>query len=519
MATVPTYHDLSFYSNPKENKARYAKLLNSFEQKYHCKPDFFSRSPGRVNIIGEHIDYNYFSVLPMAIDVDVIVSVTTSDDAKVELNNTNPEFKEEILELPSDGAVIEINKTHHTWGNYFRCSMIVAHKYILEKYPELVSGGKKPLKGLKLIFDGNVPTGGGLSSSAAFCVASILAILKANGINTITKEDLVKISVVSEHYVGVNTGGMDQCASIYGEQNKALLVQFKPKLMATPFKMPVLKPHDMVFLISNTLVEANKQETASTNYNLRVVEMAVASEFLAKKFNLELPKESNLHTGTLRGFMDEYYEKHLKQPRWDGSDIDMGVQRMQEMLRLTEIMFSEEQKVGFKTEELAKELGLSVEEFTKVFLTKIPVKYDRMKIYQRTVHVYSDAMRVLQVLKLFHQHKDSDDPQKFMLAFGRLLNDSQRSEDIYNNSSSPELREVCKISLANGGYGARTTGAGWGGSAVHLTTHDKLAKLVEALTEQYYKKQFPKITQSELNAAVVVSKPAAGSCIVQLAEY
>lgn len=87
----------------------------------------------------------------------------------------------------------------------------------MEKYPEKVAGGSKPLKGLYITFDGTVPTGGGLSSSAAFCVASTLAVLKANGVDSISKADLTRITVVSEHYVGVNTGGMDQCASVYGE--------------------------------------------------------------------------------------------------------------------------------------------------------------------------------------------------------------------------------------------------------------------------------------------------------------
>ncbi|WBW74782.1 galactokinase Gal1 [Schizosaccharomyces osmophilus] len=519
MATIPIYHDLSFYTDAERNKARYKNLLSKFKKEFNVDPTFMGRSPGRVNIIGEHIDYNYFSVLPMAMEVDVVAAVHGTDDQKVILTNTNQEFVSEQFELPADGSVISINKNHHSWGNYFRCSLIVAHNFILEKYPNLVEGGSKPLKGMRLTYDGNVPTGGGLSSSAAFCVASIVAILKTNGIDSISKEDLTRISVVSEHYVGVNTGGMDQCASVYGEREKALLVQFRPKLVGIPFKIPSTKPEEMVFLVTNTLVQANKHETAATNYNLRVVEMAVASEILAKKYGLSLMKDSNLKTaGTLRSFMDTYYEQYLRQPPWDGNDVVIGIERTQEMLKIAETTFSEEEKVGLTTEQMAKKLEISTKQFAEVFLTAIPVRYDIMRVYQRAKHVFSEFLRVLETLKLFREHKPSDNSETFLMAFGRLMNDSQRSANIYNNSSSPNLEEVCAISVANGAYGARATGAGWGGSTVHLTTVQKLPKVVSALKGQYYNKHFPNLSQADLDAAIVVSKPATGSCLVDLSK-
>ncbi|EEB07833.2 galactokinase Gal1 [Schizosaccharomyces japonicus yFS275] len=515
---VPTFQDLSFYSDPTGNQPRYESALRLFEKSFHEKPAFFSRSPGRVNIVGEHIDYNYFSVLPMALEVDVIIAAATATDNKVILTNTDPKFQQEEFELPIDGSVITINKEHHSWGNYFRCALIVAHHFIKEKYGNLIDNGKKPLKGLRLTFDGNVPTGGGLSSSAAFCVASIVTILKANGIKSISKDDLTHISVVSEHYVGVNTGGMDQCASIYGEPNKLLLIQFRPKLIGIPFQIPSTNPK-MVFLVTNTLFQANKHETAPKNYNLRVVEMAIASELFAKKYSLNTPKDSNLKgAGTLRGVMDAYFEQILRQPAWDGNDLKIGIGRMKEMLNLAEELFTSEEKKGFTTVQVAKRFGMSVGAFTKTFLTQIPVRFEVLKLYQRTVHVYSDAMRVLEVLQLFREHQPTDPSIAFLTEFGKILNESQVSNELYNNSSSPELKEVCAISTAYGAYGARTTGAGWGGSAVHLCTVDKLPEIVAALTEQYYKKHFPRITQKELDSAIVVSKPGIGTCVVEYNE-
>lgn len=101
-SVVPTFHDLSFYSRPDENKVRYEKLTAEFVKNFEVKPDFFARSPGRVNLMGDHIDYNFFSVLPMAIDVDVVAAVKTNDSGEMVITNTNSaNFKKETIKLAS----------------------------------------------------------------------------------------------------------------------------------------------------------------------------------------------------------------------------------------------------------------------------------------------------------------------------------------------------------------------------------------------------------------------------------
>ncbi|KAK6457885.1 galactokinase [Scheffersomyces xylosifermentans] len=518
---IPTYKDLSFYSNPESNEIRYNQLAEEFNKNFNAKPDFFARSPGRVNLMGDHIDYNFFSVLPMAIDVDVVAAVKRDDSRTVIITNTDSvNFAKETFELPQDGSEITIDQEAFSWGNYFKCGFIVAHKYILENRPDLVSDGSKPLKGLKITFNGTVPTGGGLSSSAAFCVASTLAVLRANGIDNVSKADLTRITVVSEHYVGVNTGGMDQCASVYGEVSKALLIHFKPKLLGIPFGFPkISKDDELTFLISNSLQKANKHETAPIHYNLRVVEMAIASDILSKKLNINPPRDSNLSTSSLRGVMDAYFTEIKKQDKWDADDFQTGIDRLRALLELIEdkAIFTDEQKIGFTVEDAAKTLGLDETEFQTAYLTKFPVRFELLKLYQRTKHVFAESLRVLECLSLFHQFKQSsENPQQFLEAFGKIMNESQVSLDTLNNSSNEKLNEICSIALKNGSYGSRVTGAGWGGSIVHLTTTKNLQKLVNALTTEYYKVEFPEISQEELNEAIVDSKPAAGSCVVLL---
>lgn len=494
MSIVPTFSDLSFYSTPLDHTARYQQLSDAFTKEYNADLDFIARSPGRVNLFGDHIDYNFFPVLPMAIEVDVICGVKTDQEQRIILSNTDSQFKQEVIDLPKDGSVVKIDKHNFSWGNYFKCGLIVAHKYILEKNPQ------HKLKGMKLMFNGTVPTGGGLSSSAAFCVSSTLAVLHANGIS-ITKDDLTRITVVSEHYVGVNTGGMDQCASIYGEQQQALLIEFKPKLRGIPFRFP---QEDVVFLITNSLQIANKHETAPVNYNLRVVEMAIASDLLAHRLKLSIPQDSNLNTGSLRGVMDGYFGA------WDGTP-QTGIDRLSKLLELTEEIFSEDEKIGFSKESAAKVLGLDDKQFFARYLNKFPVQFDKLKLYQRTRHVYFESRNVLECLILL-KGGDSD---SFLSSFGTIMNKSHKSLDVYHNSSNEKLNAICEIALKNGSYGSRVTGAGWGGSVVHLTDAKNLQKLVNALTEEYYKVEFKGIGQEELAEAIVVSKPAAGSCVIE----
>lgn len=518
--SVPTFTSLDFYNDKNSQVERYKAITDDYKSSYGKNADFISRAPGRVNLIGEHIDYCNFSVLPMAIEYDVVeaIGVVDSPVARIAVKNTDPEFTSEEIIIPSDGSVITIDITKSTWTNYYKCALIVAHKFILEKYPELLKG--KLLKSMNVIVDGRVPTGGGLSSSAALCVASTLGILHANGINDVTKVDLTRITAVSEHYVGLNNGGMDQCASVCGEKNKVLFIEFTPEIRATPYAIPEIKPptKPLAFLITNSLVKANKTESAPVNYNLRVVEVAVGADILSHINKVNPVRNSNLKTATLRGFMDEYFTQK-GQPAWNGRDIDIGISRLTEMVEKVETWFTKDEKIGFTTEQAATRLGISEASFRDKYLKSFPVRYNKLKVYQRSKHVFTEALRVLKMLKLFTSPELSSDSTVFLHKFGGLLNASQNSlRDLFNNSCD-ECNQLQSIALGNGSLGSRITGAGFGGSLVHLTTEDRLDGLIEALKKKYYRKWYPNITETELANAIVVSKPATGSCIVDKVSF
>lgn len=206
---VPTATSLSEIYHPEDvpsQTPRWTALTNAFTTRYGHAPTFVSRSPGRVNIIGEHIDYSLYPVLPMAITADAILAVSStptppsSPTFKIEIANLLDEkFPSSTFEVPVSGD-FEIDPTSHDWANYFKCGLSGALQLLRKRE------GFRPVD-MRVMMDGTVPVGGGLSSSAAFTTTSALAVMCANGEAAVDKTELTELAIVSERGVGVNSGG------------------------------------------------------------------------------------------------------------------------------------------------------------------------------------------------------------------------------------------------------------------------------------------------------------------------
>ena len=182
---------------------------------------------------------------------------------------------------------------------------------------------------------------------------------------------------------------------------------------------------------------------------------------------------------------------------------------MEKLIKLAKETFTKEE--GYTREEVAKVLNITVPELEKRFMSKLPVRAERFKLRQRTLHVFAEALRVLKFLNLLDNpvHTGASDTSPFNTQLGDLLNETQDScRDLYE-CSCPELDEIVSISRRAGAYGARVTGAGWGGCSVHLVPADKVAAVKEALEKEYYDKL--DLTREQRESAVVVSRPATGS--------
>ena len=202
-----------------------------------------SRSPGRVNLIGEHTDYNEGFVLPAAIDKAVYVAVGKRDDDNIELHSL--EFSDTFKTTVSAIAPREGSWTNYVLG-------VVAQ---FQKRGHIIGG-------FNLVLDGEVPFGAGLSSSAAVECATAFALNEAFGLN-VPKEDLIFIAQKAEHeYAKVMCGIMDQFASMFGKKDH--VVKLDCKTMDYEYVPLKLKGYKILLLNTNV-----KHSLSDSEYNVR----------------------------------------------------------------------------------------------------------------------------------------------------------------------------------------------------------------------------------------------------------
>ncbi|KAH0552856.1 hypothetical protein GP486_006942 [Trichoglossum hirsutum] len=452
----------------------------------------------------------------MAIAADILIAVAVHPPAAqsattgmVRIRNINSsKFPDREFSVPSTGDV-DIDASVHEWSNYFKSGMRGAIALLRKK-----RGDESFVPaGMDLLVDGTVPSGGGLSSSAAFVCASALAVMVANGEKTIDKTELVELAMVSERAVGVNSGGMDQAASVLSLRGTALHVSFKPTLHARAIKFPATQP-ELAFLTAHTLVQADKQVTGPVNYNLRVVECTLAAEVLAKRLDLKksLPRDAGPLGVSLRGLQDVYYEETEGIADNDATSPEDFRKQLDHVLHLSMETLTE--TAGYTREEICSILGITADTFAERYTSRFPVRTERFLLRQRAQHVLTEAMRVLDFMSLLES--PPEDSQALLKGLGAILNASQDScRDLYN-CSCPELDQLCQLALGAGAYGSRLTGAGWGGCSVHLVPLDKIEAVREVWEKEYYRKHFPDISAEKLREAVVVSKPGSGSYLFKV---
>lgn len=488
---------------------RWDSLLSKFEKSYGKRAEYVSRSPGRVNLIGEHIDYSLYDVLPMALEVDVLLAFTIEDTPSIKISSVDSErYPTKTIQISPQGEV-EIDASAHEWTNYFKAGLRGVLNFLKEKDPN------HKFAGMSVLVDGNVPAGGGLSSSSAVVCASALAVLTANGETKIDKKWLVGLAIASERFVGVFGGGMDQSASVCSMTGSASYVSFVPSLEVTPVKFPDTNP-ELAFLVANTFVASDKHVTAPIYYNLRVVECTMAAAVLAKIFGLkaELPKDQSPLGTSLRGFHNLYF----KEKEGIEDNTKTSIEAFQKQLETLCLLVSDylPQEEGYTREEISSILDISVDELNKRFMSKFSVRADRFKLRQRTLHVFSEATRVIKFRRLLSSPPESSTGDEILTELGGLMNAAQDSGRDAYDCSCPELDLVCELARGAGSYGSRLTGAGWGGGSVHLVPKHKIESVKKAWIDGYYSKKFPEFDDEKLKEAIVVSEPGSGAYIYKM---
>lgn len=227
-----------------------------FESRYGSRAGVrLVSAPGRVNLIGEHTDYNLLPVFPTALHRGVRILFRPRADSMVRLGATAPGCEDRSFEL---GAEIPAYPAGD-WGNYAKA----AAQALVRRW--------KIARGVDALVSGDLPMAAGLSSSSAMVVASALALLDANGIE-VDRIELAELMAAAEHYVGTRGGGMDQAICLGGRRGHAALIEFAPLKL-----MPVAVPADWRFLIAHSMVRASKSAGAREHYNQCVADCRAAA--------------------------------------------------------------------------------------------------------------------------------------------------------------------------------------------------------------------------------------------------
>jgi galactokinase len=355
------------------------KLEDIFIEHFSHASQYKVHAPGRINLIGEHTDYNNGFVFPIAINRDIKMVLSPRDDRQVSLYSLD--FHE--------NKTFSLDNLRHSkkigWVSYVKAVI-----WILKQ-----SGFA--LTGFNAVIKGNIPRGAGLSSSAAF----ELVIAKAFSLASAFKWDpalMARLCQQAENkWVGVNCGIMDQMTIACGKKNKAMLIDCRDLTVKY-----VQLPKDMVFVIMDT---GTRRGLCSSVYNTRRIECEKTAKLL--------------HVDSLREVNEEFLNRK------------------------------------------------------KYLLSK--------KCYLRACHIVSENVRVLAAVAAIEKGK--------IKQFGKLMNASHESlkNDFVVSSFHLDTMVACARELACC-YGARMTGAGFGGCAIALVRADKADIFKQQVATLYYKK-------------------------------
>ena len=284
------------------------ELLTEYEKTFNENGQDVFFSPGRINVIGEHTDYNGGHVFPAAISLGVYGVYGPRDDTKVRLYSGDVDG--DVVEFDINDTTVE--KDDRFWANYFK-GMIT---YLREKYDNINHG-------FNLYIKANLPSGSGLSSSAA--IEMLMGIILKDEFNLdVDRIALAKMGQRTENeFVGLNSGIMDQFACIMGKKDSAIFLDCNT--LEYEYKPLALGDYEIIIMATN-----KPHTLADSAYNDRVRECHDALEKLQQK--LDVKSLGELDNDTL----DEYSylindETELKRARH-------AVSENQRTLRATKAM-------------------------------------------------------------------------------------------------------------------------------------------------------------------------------------
>ncbi len=508
-----------------ESLRLYKEALAAYERAYGQSEVFIIRSPARINLMGMHIDHRGGAINPIAIKEMAMVAGPREDD-QVFLANANSKACRErkfriSRELPKERiedweewtrketVKREKSRLGGDWVNYAKAAVL----YLQNLYKEKDGRLKKKLRGMNVALSSNIPIAGGLSSSSALVVASILAAMNVNDIE-ISRAELTQHCGTAEWFVGTRGGMGDHAAILYSRFGSILHIEFFPlSVEVLPF------PKKYTIILANSLVEARKQAGARNIFNNRVASYQIARLLVKKNFPEYADKITylrDINPENLGVGEKEMYEIILSLPEKVTREEALGLlpQERGELEKYFET--HQEPAEGYKVRQVAV-YGITeclrshtaahflkrgcVKDFGE--LIDISHDGDRVSVLRGTERALLDKSISLDKIRSLIADLQSGEPERMERA--RLFRQPGGFD-----ASIPELDELVDTARRiDGVAGAGLVGAGLGGCIVVVVEKGKAKAVIRAMEEKYYKPR-----GLPLAAEVVI--PVAGVGVIEI---
>lgn len=235
----------------------------TFNEVFGVKPEYFYKAPARINLIGEHIDYNGGHVLPASISLYIFANVAKRNDDKIRIYSTNFD------------SIIETDLEHLEFDNKFEWAI-----YTVGAFYTLKKKGIKFESGFDIYYDSRIPVGSGLSSSAAILDLTFYLLSDILNLN-ISRQDIALYGKdVENNYCNVASGIMDEAIISLGKKNNALFLD----CATFDYKYCPMSIDDYSFVV---LKSNKKRKLTESKYNERVIECNKALDILKNHYNIK----------------------------------------------------------------------------------------------------------------------------------------------------------------------------------------------------------------------------------------
>jgi N-acetylgalactosamine kinase len=433
-------------------RKRYQWMAENHLDRFNSPELSLARAPGRVNLIGEHTDYNGLPVFPMAVNRDMAAVFSPRSDRKVVVINPDPDFAERSFDIEQSIPPYPTGD----WGNYCKAAV----QGLLDYYVQRRRGAER-FCGFEAIIDGDIPIAAGMSSSSALVVLSALIFLASNRLELHTtfegRLELADLLAAAERYVGTQGGGMDQAISLMGRAGHAVKIDFFP-LRTRPAPLPP----DHTIVVADSTIKAAKTAEALDKYNRRPIECRLASAVLKRIFSERYGREVPI---CLLGDLKQDRLAIAEPEIWKIADGALHAE-------------------PYTLQEIAGILGQSTEKTAALYCKRrdgsiFPQPAEGFKLQSRYRHVIEEGRRVEQSVRALEA---GDIP-----GFAELMNRSHQScRDLYE-ISCPQLDRLVEIAREAGAMGSRLTGAGFGGCTVSLVETNRVESFIQRVLRLYYR--------------------------------